>query len=94
MAMRSNKRFMTVKFEDGSVAVVQTDPSSPRLLEVVARFSDASHARNYADAENNRSAERPTVAAVADSVARRLCGPVDEAAVGGGDAIRISRAQV
>jgi hypothetical protein len=70
MAMRSsNKRFMIVKFEDGSVAVVQTDPSTPRLLEVVARFSDASHARNYADAENNRADKRPTIAAAADSVA-------------------------
>jgi len=77
MAM-SNKRFRTVKFEDGSVVVVQSDPSTPRLLEVVARFSDASRARNYADAENNRSDERPTIAAVADSVActagLRPCG--------------------
>ena len=58
----SNKRFRTVTFVDGSVAVVQTDPSKPRLLEVVAIFSDASRARNYADAENNPSDERPTIA--------------------------------
>ena len=76
MAMRSsNKRFRTVKFEDGSVAVVQTDPSTPRLLEVVARFSDASHARNYANAANNRSDERPTIAPAEDTVATRGLRP-------------------
>ena len=54
----SGKPFTTVTLEDGSFAVVQSDPSRPRLLEVIAIFSDASRARLYADMENNRSSEQ------------------------------------
>ena len=92
MAMRSsNKRFRTVKFEDGSVAVVQTDPSTPRLLEVVARFSDASHART------TQTQQTTGLTSGRRSHRRRIrwqhgvCGPVDEAAAGGVRAIRRSR---
>jgi hypothetical protein len=46
-----------VSFQDGSVAVVHSDPRRPRVLEVIAIFSDASRARDYADRENSRSAE-------------------------------------
>ena len=44
MAMGSNgKTFKTVLFEDGTHAVVRTDPRKPQLLEVVAIFYDDSH---------------------------------------------------
>ena len=56
MAMGSSDTFKTVEFE-GMVAVVRTDPGKPRFLELVATFYDASHARDYADRENSRSAE-------------------------------------
>ena len=57
MAMGSSDMFKTVEFEDGSVAVLRSDPRTPRVLEVIATFYDASHARDYADRENSRSAE-------------------------------------
>ena len=53
----SAKPFSTVTFQDGSVAVVRTDPGKPRFLEVIAIFFEASRARDYADRENSRSAE-------------------------------------
>ena len=53
----SAKQFTTVTLEDGTFAVVRTDPRKPRLLEVIATFSDAARARDYADRENSRSAE-------------------------------------
>ena len=53
----SGKPFTTVTLEDGAFAVVQTDPRKPRLLEVIAIFSEAERARDYADRENSRSAE-------------------------------------
>jgi hypothetical protein len=52
------KRFKTVAFEDGTHAVVRTDPGKPRLIEVVATFYDASRARDYADSENGCSPEQ------------------------------------
>jgi hypothetical protein len=57
MAMGSSDTFKTVEFEDGMVAVVRTDSGKPRFLELVATFYDVSHARDYADRENSRSAE-------------------------------------
>jgi len=58
MAMGSNgKTFKTVVFEDGTHAVVRTDPRKPQFLEVVAIFYDASRARSYAEMENDRSGE-------------------------------------
>ncbi len=52
--------YTTVRFEDGSVAIVRTDPRKPQLLEVIAIFFDAVRARNYADRENSRAAEPAT----------------------------------
>ena len=49
--------FSIVTFQDGSVAVVHSDPRTPRVLEVIAIFSEAERARDYADRENSRSAE-------------------------------------
>ena len=53
----SGTPFTTVAFEDGTYAVVRTNPSKPHVLEVVAAFYDAERARDYADRENSRSAE-------------------------------------
>ena len=56
----SAKPFTTVTLEDGTFAVVRTDPHKPRLLEVIAIFTEAERARDYVDRENSRSAERAT----------------------------------
>ena len=70
MAMGSNgKTFKTVVFEDGTHAVVRTDPRKPQFLEVVAIFYDASRARSYAEMENDRSGEGP----VASTEASKQC---------------------
>ena len=53
----NSKPFSAVTFQDGSVAVVRSDPRTPHILEVIAIFSDASRARDYADRENSRSPE-------------------------------------
>ena len=53
----SGKPFTTVTLEDGTFAVARTDPRKPRLLEVIAIFSEAERARDYADRENSRAAE-------------------------------------
>ena len=53
----SGKPFTTVTLEDNSVAVVRSDPRTPRVLEVIAIFAEAARARDYADRENSRSAE-------------------------------------
>jgi DNA-binding MarR family transcriptional regulator len=53
----SGTPFTTITFENGAVAVVRSDPREPRFLEVIAIFYDASHARSYAEIQNNRSAE-------------------------------------
>ena len=53
----STRPFSIVTFQDGSAAVVHSDPRAPRVLEVVAIFFDAARARDYADIENSRSDE-------------------------------------
>ena len=53
----STKPFSIVTFQDGSVAVVHSDPRTPRVLEVIAIFFEAERARDYADRENSRSTE-------------------------------------
>jgi hypothetical protein len=58
----SDKPFTTVAFEDGTFAVVRTDPRKPRLLEVIAIFYDASRARSYAEMENASQAAVPAEA--------------------------------
>ena len=58
--MSSNgKPFTTVTLEDGTFAVVRTDPRKPQFLEVIALFLDASRARSYAEMENDGSGEGP-----------------------------------
>jgi hypothetical protein len=56
----STRPFSIVTFQDGSVAVVHSVPRTPRVLEVIAIFSEAERARDYADRENSRSAEPAT----------------------------------
>ena len=59
----NTKPFSVVTFQDGSVAVVRSDSRTPRVLEVIAIFSEAARARDYADRENSRAAE-PAVAPI------------------------------
>lgn len=54
MASNNRKTFNTVVLEDGTCAVVRTDPREPHILEVVAKFYDAARARKYADSENSQ----------------------------------------
>ena len=49
--------FSIVTFQDGLVAVVRSDPRTPRVLEVIAVFFEAARARDYANRENSRSGE-------------------------------------
>ena len=63
--MSSNaKPFTTVTLEDGTFAVVRTDPRKPRYFEVIAIFSDVSRAGSYAEMEN-RPDDEPTVSTAA-----------------------------
>jgi hypothetical protein len=55
----SGKPLTTVTLEDGTFAVVRSDPRKPQFLEVIAIFLDASRARSYAEMENDRSGEGP-----------------------------------
>jgi hypothetical protein len=58
--MGSNRKtFKTVALEDGTFAVVRTDPSKPRMMEVVAMFYDAARARKYTEMENSQFVELP-----------------------------------
>jgi len=52
----------TAELDDGTVAVVQSDPAQPHLLEVLATFYDAARAQDYIDLESKRSPEQPEVA--------------------------------
>ena len=72
----SARPFTTVTFEDGSVAVVRTDPRNPRILEVIALFFDAARARDYAVQENSRSAEpAPDQTVPTEAPTRRVESP-------------------
>jgi hypothetical protein len=54
---RSCTPFTTITFENSTVGVVRSDPSKPRLLEVIAIFYDGSRARSYVEMQNNRFSE-------------------------------------
>ena len=76
--MSSNgKPFTTVTLEDSTFAVVRSDPRKPRLLEVIAIFSDVSRARLYAEMENSRSGEEPIAATEAPQ--RHIVEPTEVA---------------
>ena len=78
--MSSNgKPFRTITLEDRTFAVVRTDPRKPQLLEVIAIFSEAERAQDYAARENSRAAEHtaelteaPTRPAVEPAAASEL----------------------
>jgi hypothetical protein len=58
IAMSTRTRpFSIVTCQDGSVAVVRSDPRAPRVLEVIAIFFEAERARDYAARENSRAVE-------------------------------------
>jgi hypothetical protein len=65
--MASNKHeFKIATFEDGTCAVLRTDPNKPRLLEAIATFYDAAHARDYvrlqnAPSDEHREERRPII---------------------------------
>jgi uncharacterized membrane protein len=74
MAMSASTRpFSIVTFQDGSVAVVRSDPLTPRDLEVIAVFFEAERARDYTDRENSRAAE--PAAAPKEAPTRTAGGP-------------------
>ena len=74
----SGKPYTTVTLEDGTFAVVRTDPRKPQLLEVIAIFSDVSRARSYAEMENSRFGEQPIAAIEAPQ--RHFVEPTEVAA--------------
>ena len=88
----SSKPLKTAVLEDGTIAVVRTDPSQPHLLEVLAIFFDASRARDYVDLENRPSAELP-VAALPPIPAKRVPTPRSHAAKPPSDASSLSERQ-
>ena len=51
----SKQEFRTAVFEDGTCAVLRADTSKPHLLEVIATFHDAAHARDYVRSRNTPS---------------------------------------
>jgi hypothetical protein len=72
MAMGTSTRpFSIVTFQDGSAAVVHSDPRTPRVLEMIAIFFEAERARDYADGENSRAAE-PAAAPKEATTQRRV----------------------
>ena len=77
--MSSNgKPFTTITLEDRTFAVVRTDPRKPQHLEVIAIFSEAERARDYADRENSRSAQH--TAELTEAAARPAVEPPAAAA--------------
>jgi uncharacterized membrane protein len=56
--MASNKHELKIAtFEDGTCAVLRTDPTKPRHPEVIATFYDVAHARDYVRLGNTSSGE-------------------------------------
>ncbi len=51
----SKQEFRTAVFEDGTCAVLRADTSKPHLLEVIAIFHAAAHARDYVRSRNTPS---------------------------------------
>jgi DNA-binding MarR family transcriptional regulator len=65
--------FKTVTFEEGTSAVVRTDPRQPSQMVVIATFYDAARAREYANAENAQAEvhDEKKVAAPKKDVSKR-----------------------
>ncbi len=52
--------FKTVVLEDSTWAVVRTDPSRPRFMEVIANFYDEERAKEYTDWQNSLLGHPPS----------------------------------
>jgi hypothetical protein len=57
----SSMPLKTAELDDGTVAVVRSDPAQPHLLEVLATFYDAARAQDHIDLESKRSPEQPEI---------------------------------
>ena len=53
----SSDAFKTVVLDSSTWAVVRTDPSRPRFMEVIANFYDEQRAKDYADLQNSQTGE-------------------------------------
>src|SRR5215468_4591756 len=63
---RTKHELKTAIFDDGTHAVLRTDPVKPRHMEVIATFYEVTHARDYvrrhsAPAEQHHEERRPGV---------------------------------
>ena len=77
--MGSNRKtFKTVVLEDGTCAVVRTDPSEPSMLQVVAVFYDVARARKYADIENSEFFEAPRIEPPTTPQVKRTATPAED----------------
>ncbi len=52
MGSSSSDVYKTVALETSTWAVVRTDPSRPRFMEVIANFYDEKRAKDYAELQN------------------------------------------
>src|SRR6476646_1265182 len=50
----SSDVYKTVALENSTWAVVRTDPTRPRFMEVIANFYDEKRAKDYADLQNGQ----------------------------------------
>src|SRR5271165_4052153 len=53
----SSDVYKTVVLDSSTWAVVRTDPSRPRFMEVIANFYDEKRAKDYADMQNSQTDE-------------------------------------
>jgi uncharacterized membrane protein len=86
--MQSNKHELkTAIFEDGTHVVLRHDRANPRLLEVIATFYEAAHARNYvrfqAGPSEERQEQRPHIVKQAAPVKRKQASAAKAAKASG-----------
>ena len=55
--MGSSDVFKTVVIDNSTWAVVLTDPSRPRFMEIIANFYDEKRAKDYAELQNSQTAQ-------------------------------------
>ena len=67
----SGAPFTTVTLEDGTFAIVRSDPNKPNLLEVIAVFFEVSRARSYAEREN-QATDAPVASAAPSTTTMAL----------------------
>jgi DNA-binding MarR family transcriptional regulator len=86
--MQSNKHELrTAIFEDGTHVVLRADQTNPRLLEVIATFYEATHARDYvqhrAAPSEKAQEEKPHIAKRAAPAKRKKAAAVKPAKASG-----------